>query len=679
MRKLAVLVGITIILALLALFIAPQFIPADVYKEQVIAKVEQATGREMQINGNIGLRFIPNVQLTMEDVQLANPDGFDAEGRPMMTLRELQISLSLLDILQGRVSINTFKLLDPTIRIARNAKGEANWVFTPEESANKTAPRDNADASGKSPFRGDVQLPNLEISNGIISYKPDADGEATTLSKIDARISLPSLHRPMTIKADTQWNGNMPVSLEATIDNPAKWMDEKEISYSLALSADGKLALLESKGTANPLNESGADSPMVKGDMKLAVESLKKLGDKLSMPLLPDNTTSEGKFGLQSMFSYQEPALEMLNTTLSLDDTTLTGKAAVNLGGSRPALTASLSTADIIKLDDFLPKDKPSVKAPSKDDAPVNSVNSQGWSDSPLLSNNDMLTAADADITLNIGGIKADKLVLGAMQISAALKNGTLTTRIPEFAFYGGKASANATVKPVNSNGLSIQKNVTAQDADIGQFLRDAYDFKRLSGRGNLQLALATQGISIKDFVSTLGGNGEFRLQNGAIRGFNLAETVREARSFVQRVKNKDFTANMRSEDAPDAVKTDFSAFSASFTMDKGVATNKDLSLQAPLLTVTGEGTVDIPRKTVDYRLRPTVVGSIEGEGRAQETSGGLTIPMRVTGSFDALKFTPDAESAIENAIRNPKEAVKDLENNVRGLRDDMKSLFNGL
>jgi hypothetical protein len=72
-------------------------------------------------------------------------------------------------------------------------------------------------------------------------------------------------------------------------------------------------------------------------------------------------------------------------------------------------------------------------------------------------------------------------------------------------------------------------------------------------------------------------------------------------------------------------------------------------------------------------------VGSIEGEGRTQKTTGGLAIPMRVSGTFEQLKFTPDAQGLVQEVIKDPKGTLKNMEDNVRGLRDDVKSLFKGL
>lgn len=678
MRKIAVVVLVGVILALGALFIAPQFIPADVYKEQVIRKVEAATGREMEINGVMGLRFLPSLQLTMEDVRLGNPQDFPAE-EPMITLRELQISLGLYELIRGQVNVEDFRLVDPVIRLARDGNGNPNWVFTPEET-DKTARSASDDSSStRAGLGADINLPNLAIVNGTLTYRESPAAEPVGLSNLNASIQLPSLHESVKLSAYTTWNGTFPVKLEAVLGAPNNWMEDRETDYTFTLTGDGDALELEAKGSARAITDDGRRSPVAKGEMHLKVASLKSLGEKLGMTLLPANMPGTGKLSLRSMFHYQEPQLKLPSLTVSLDKVTLSGSGAVKLDGARPHITAKLSTADIIALSDFMPQEEPTVKPPQESSGSSAAINGESWSNEPLMADTSALKAADADLSLNIGGLTWDKLTMGAMEITATLNNGNLQTRVPDFAFYGGLANANATLRVTGSNSFAVNKRATMQNADIGQFLKDAYGFDRLSGKGTLKLDINSSGASANDFVNRLGGNGSFAMQNGAIHGFNLAQMVREARTVVQSVQNKDFTASMRSDTAEDSVKTDFAELGGSFEITQGVLANNDLSLKAPLVNVTGQGTVNIPQKTVDYRLKPTIVGTIEGEGRTAQTSGGLTIPLRVSGTFDTLKFTPDAGGLVEEAIKDPEGTFKQMEDNVRGLRDDMKSLFKGL
>lgn len=672
-RKLLLFIIATVTLIVVILLAAPLFVPAGLYKDQVIAKIERSTGRELEILGDIGLRFVPRVQLNMGNVHLSNPRDFDAAAqKDMIALQQLQLSLDFTDILQGRITIDTLNLVDPVIYLGRNARGKANWVLEPETSvSNEVAAFDKPAESSK--FKTGLSLPNIEITNGTVVYQANPQAQPVSFNKLNARIKMPSLDDQLTFYADTRLNDKLPAKAHIRLNTPAKWLDGEESEYTVEITIDEKLLKLTSNGKADAVGDT-SKGLSVKGDMRLAVTSLKELSAGLGYPML-QNTQEKGKISLRSMFNYESNQAKLLGTTLTIDETAISGSGSLNLSGARPKLTADISTADTLVLDRFLNKDKPSVSREQK--VATGTESESKWSNEPLLADVSALKAMDADLKMNIGGVKAGKVTLGAMKIAALLNNGHLSATLPEFGFYGGTAATNLSIQAIGDDSLRISKNATVTNADLGKFLSDAYGFERLSGRGNLKLSVNTQGISELDFISRLGGSGTFSLQNGAIKGFNLANVVRDTQAIVKSVQDKTITADMGST-AP-AAQTDFSSLNGSYTIAQGVITNPDLVLKAPLLDVAGSGTVDLPQQTVNYRLKPTIVGSIEGENRTQAIKGGLTIPVRVSGSFDQLKFTPDAENLIQEIAKDPKGTMENLEDNVRGLRDDVKSLFKGL
>src|SRR5690606_9271371 len=129
--------------------------------------------------------------------------------------------------------------------------------------------------------------------------------------------------------------------------------------------------------------------------------------------------------------------------------------------------------------------------------------------------------------------------------------------------------------------------------------------------------------------------------------------TVRNARNLLN--------AGGQGTEANTGSQTDFSELSATFAITQGIASNDDLSMKAPLLTLTGAGKVDLPLRRVDYRLRPTLVTTLEGQGRTAEASNALTIPLKVTGTFDKLSFAPDASNLIQDALKDPSAAKENV------------------
>src|SRR3546814_8582148 len=103
---------------------------------------------------------------------------------------------------------------------------------------------------------------------------------------------------------------------------------------------------------------------------------------------------------------------------------------------------------------------------------------------------------------------------------------------------------------------------------------------------------------------------GAVVFRDGAIKGINIAAMLR----------NISTAAIDQSFD--EAATTDFAELSGTFTIDKGIVTNKDLSLVAPLVRMTGEGQIPLPPRTVDYVVKHKLVASIAGQGGASELAG---------------------------------------------------------
>ena len=117
---------------------------------------------------------------------------------------------------------------------------------------------------------------------------------------------------------------------------------------------------------------------------------------------------------------------------------------------------------------------------------------------------------------------------------------------------------------------------------------------------------------------------------------------------------------------------TDFSELGGTFTITKGILTNKDLKLLSPLVRVAGSGTVNLPAQTLNYRVEPKLAATLEGQGGSE--AKGIEVPVIVSGPWASPGFRPDLASMIQNrqqtldTIKSLKEGGgKELLNNLLG------------
>ena len=130
--------------------------------------------------------------------------------------------------------------------------------------------------------------------------------------------------------------------------------------------------------------------------------------------------------------------------------------------------------------------------------------------------------------------------------------------------------------------------------------------------------------------MSNLDGTVFAMFQDGAIRGLNVAQMIRSLTSGAL----SGWQENREQS-------TDLSQLSASFRIDKGLATTTDINLAGPLVRVTGTGTVDLGAQTLSLRVNPKLVLTTEGQGRNGDPVG-FGIPVVIDGPWTNPRISPD-------------------------------------
>ncbi len=185
-------------------------------------------------------------------------------------------------------------------------------------------------------------------------------------------------------------------------------------------------------------------------------------------------------------------------------------------------------------------------------------------------------------------------------------------------------------------------------------FLTAAIGFDKIEGSGRLKASLAGQGRNQAEIMRTLGGTATFAFNDGAWRGVNLAQIARTVQ------------AALTGASTGAAAKTDFAELAADLGVVSGVATTENLRLLNPFVRLDGKGTIGIGAQTIDMRIAPRAVRSIQGQG-GDAAAGGIGVPFRVTGPWSKPAFRPDLEGLAQTQItralggRTPGEALGDL------------------
>jgi AsmA protein len=373
----------------------------------------------------------------------------------------------------------------------------------------------------------------------------------------------------------------------------------------------------------------------------------------------------EAKLALNGSYSLKPEAVAF-DFTAKLDESTIKGRAS--LARAKVAAYDFDLNIDRLNLDRYLASSekKKEEAAPAKKDP----AQKKAESDAPVdLSG---LKGLNAKGRVEIGALQVQGLKLAAVKTEIRAADGRAEIGPHSANLYEGTLSGTVGLDG-NANRVALKE--TLSGIAIGPLLRDFAQQDRLEGKGNVALEVNAAGKSVNAMKSALAGTAKVNLRDGAIKGVDIGGLLNKARSAL---------GSQSAQAAADSKeKTDFSELNASFVIKNGVARNEDLDVKAPLFRITGAGDIDIAKGSINYVAKAAVVATTQGQGgKERDQVAGLTVPVRVSGPFDAMKYEVDYRGAASELAKSKvgeraKEAIEKSRGKVEDkVRDRLKGLI---
>lgn len=569
------------------------------FADRAAAEISAWTGGEAKFTGPVRVSIFPDVSVRGQ-LELTNSTRLPLVQS--LIAREAKVSLNLVDLLRGRVTIDALRLLKPRVTLR---EGSLPAQQPPEGLL--------AGLLTGAPVRvlhirkGKIKLPSAHGGSIREIYAHfDAGEETGALSGFGS----------FTYK-----DGTVRYSLES--GSPIAGGDADSVPIELTITS--KMISAKIDGMASLANELKLD-----GNMKAQIDDLRRFIKWVGIAL-PDGQSLQG-LSAAGAFHLSGSTLAFDDGIFTLDGNKAVGLLAVTAAPSRPRIEGTLAFGRL-GFDPYLGNSQ------ARRGAPGSSPISQG---SPF--DGALFQYFDADLRISAAEVAIGGLKLGRGGFTLTAKNGAVTSEVGELELCGGSAEGRLSLDlAAPTKPLSLVANLT--DVAFDTCLTPLGLAVPLSGTGRLKAELSTEGNGTAELTRNLTGTLKLTAHDGALP-VDFARLVASTTPLDGNGWSLERTSS-------------FDQLDADCRLSGGHISCQTLRIETPSGSVAGAGDVDLPTLTLDWSLSvANPVGAVKASHLTEEEQpkvsirGSLSQPMirradRPTLGEGSLQTSPIVTQAL--------------------------------
>ncbi len=656
----SIVVGGLIVLFILVIVITPMFVDIQKYKPVIESKVSEATGRPFTLGGDLDLSLFPWVGVSLSDMHLGNPEGF--EGKDLLSVKSFEIRVKLLPLLSKNIQVKRFVMDSPRIALERRKDGKANWegIGKTSDKASGKSPKEatepkETEPQGGLPIKGLV-VNEFAITGGLITWSDHTKGERRKVSDLNLRLQDVSLENPIRLALSAKLD-DQPISLEGKVGPVGKDPGKGTIPLDLVLKALKELEI-SVKGKVVDL------ASRQQFDMALQVSpfSPRKLFTALGQefPVKTTDPKALDRIALKVNLAGSPKNVTVSNGVLDLDESKLTFSLKAK-DFSRPDVVFDLKL-DKIDLDRYMPP-------PGEEKSPAGEKKVESTKQPAKKMDYKPLRKMILDGAVRVGQLKAKDVKIQDLNLKVTGKNGLFNLNPLALKLYEGQMAIKGSFD-VRKDVPKSKVILDASGIQAGAFLQDFMKKDILDGVLKSKVEISMTGDDPERIKRTLNGTGDLRFNDGAIVGIDLAGMVR----------NVTATFGLAEKETKKP-RTDFAELHTPFTITNGLVKTSKTSLMSPLLRVLASGSANLVNEALDFRVEPKFVGTLKGQGDTSARSG-VTVPVLVTGSFSSPKFSPELKGMLTKGLEGGLPEISEIlkgQGSTEGATKDLKKQAEGL
>ncbi len=688
-----------VLVLIIAVVIFAATFDANAYKDTVTQKVQEVTGRELDLPGDIDVSIFPWLGLSLGEAALSNAEGFG--DAPFAKVESVEVHVGLLSLFKRELIIKRVELNGLELNLARNKAGVSNWDDLVQGAEQPEAP---AEAPAEGPGEGEppavamlsqLSLGGVRIHEARVHWK-DAAGTELSIDPFNMTLDAFSFGQPTALDFDLRLLMKNP-ELVLSITSKTQVMADIQAgryaleglnltlkaegepipggSQTLTLKADLNADLSANQASIKPVTlglanielEAGFDvtnldtTPQINGRLASKDFSVRELMQSLGMEV--PQTADAGvlnKAALSLDLSATPDMAELSKLAFKLDESNLSGTLSVS-NFQAPAIRFDLSL-DAMNADRYLPPKPPGqASRPAGETAP-------STGDDRIELPMEVLRTLDLKGDMRIGHLVANELEFKDIKLKINAGKGLIKLSPVSVLLYEGKAGSEITLD-VRKSTPQYGFDFNLDGVQVGPILDTLAGDKYVTGKSKMSASLNTRGDTVNGLKRALNGKLGFKLSDGAFTQSEIGESLVKVYTTMHALQGKQVDKEK---------VTRYNNMVGTATVTNGVMSNQDLKGDMPFFLIKGAGVVDLTRDHIDgYELGLAKYGDPNREH--------TYFPISIKGPLDnpkvKLDFDTYQKALLKGKVEKEKAEVKErIEKEVQEeVEEKLKDKFKGL
>lgn len=512
-------------------------------------------------------------------------------SQPLVSADNMRLDVALIPLFSHQLQVDQVMLKGAVIQL------------TPQTEAVRkadapVAPRENTLPDEPSDTGWSFDIGNLKVADSVLVFQHEGDEQVTV--------------RNINLKMEQDANHIATVEFSGRVNR-----DQRDLNLSMNANVNASNYPHRLTADVQQLNWqlTGADLPTA-------------------------GITGQGT--LQAVWHEENKQLELNALNLQANDSTLKGQASVSLA-EKPKWVFDLQF-DKLNLENLLP---PQPNAAADGDV-AQTGQSQAAKPRPVISSNldqpnyNGLRGFTADILLKANSVRWRGIDFTDVSSQMFNHNGLLVISELSGKMGAGNMSLPGTLD-VRKDVASAEFQPRLENIEIGAILK-AFNYP-IDLTGQLTLAGDFSGTKIdaEAFRRDWQGQAHVELKDTRMEGLNFQQLVQQA---VER------SSNVKAQENYDSA-TRLDNFTSELTLDNGKLSLDEMQGTSSLLSLTGEGKLDLVEETADTRFNVRVLSGWEGEGELIDFLKETPIPLNVYGKWQALNYSLQVDQILRKHLQN--------------------------